>query len=309
MVYRQNWWRGHRCRKCSGEAEIVAGVTKREGDLVGTGRFLLRALVVVGGAAAVSTVAWMSATASASAGTQIAAEPIGSGSPAAVTTAGHQQPQTRSLVADVVPAVSRDLHHTVTAPAAVHNTVDALGASVHAIAATHIPAVNVAQVADSVITTFNVGRSVAATATNLVDLTLASGRGSRPAGDAPVDPTRVVERDSVVPVAAISGMPMRMPASASSGVPVRAITADAPVSIRAHELPASGHEDGGYPVRPWSPSCVVSASMCLAVSHDRGTGVAAPQGAADYQLLPRGGYGVRDRCVTATEIRPGVTPD
>ncbi len=287
----------------------MAGVTKREGDPVGTGRFLLRALVVVGGAAAVSAVAWMSATASASTGTQITAEPIGSGSPAAVTTAGHRQSQTRSLVADVVPAVSRDLHHTVTAPAAVHNTVDALGASVHAIAATHIPAVDVARVADSVTATFNAGRSVAVAATDLVDLSLASGRGSRPAGDAPVDPARVVEQDSVLPEAAISEMPRRTPASASSGVPVRATTADAPVSIRAHELPTSGHEDGGHPVRPWSPSCVVSASMCLAASHDRGTGDAAPQSAADHQLLPRGGYGLRDRCVTATEIRPGVTPD
>ncbi|MGW5743165.1 hypothetical protein [Amycolatopsis sp. NPDC003861] len=56
-------------------------VTRRENDTAKAGRFLVRALVVVGGAAAACALAWLTATASASTVTQVTDGPLGMAAP------------------------------------------------------------------------------------------------------------------------------------------------------------------------------------------------------------------------------------
>jgi hypothetical protein len=107
------WWSGRTGvidrrwpeESTSRRVEIVTSVTRRGGDTVNAGRILMRALVVFGGAVADSTIAWLTATASASTITQVTDGPIGAGTPAVATPTGDPQPHVLSQVTGSVPVV------------------------------------------------------------------------------------------------------------------------------------------------------------------------------------------------------------
>jgi hypothetical protein len=285
----------------------MTSVTKREDDTAGAGRFLVRALVVVGGAAAVSTVAWLTATASAS--TQVPDGPIESGSPAAVAMAGHREPPVPSPVAGVVPALSRDLHDAAAAPRAAHDVPSLLRESAHVAVPADVVSAGVDRVKSSLAAGVEASRSIATAATDLTGTSPQPDFLRDPVSEASVAPRPDIEQGGVTPTPAADVLAARTADAHSSGIRVHATSADMSPSTRAHDHRRPGHNTGDQPVHPWSPSCVVSASTCLATDHGHGSGDAAHQAVAEPRLLPHACCGLRDHIVTAAELCPGVTPD
>ncbi|MEV6640594.1 hypothetical protein [Amycolatopsis sp. NPDC051371] len=280
--------------------EIVTSATRRGGDTVNAGRILARALVVIGGAAAVSAIAWLTATASASTVAQVTDGP---GTQAAVTTAVDAQAPVLTQVTGSVPLVRR-AHDAATPTLAPVR--DLSGAAAHAGRLDDVLETSVAHAAASVpATVLAVGR-IAVTATDLTGLV------------APTDaPSRHVEKSLADPDAAGPSDPMR--ATADSGprkqsadlssvaIPVR--VAATAIARQLHTDPRSDHGAGVLGGRSWMPSCVVPASAGVTAGHDRGCGDAVRPPAAEQRQPSHRRSGVLGRAVTAAEIQPGVTPD
>ncbi|MEU7790738.1 hypothetical protein [Amycolatopsis sp. NPDC049159] len=272
----------------TGGIEIVTSATKRGGDVVNAGRILVRALVVIGGAVALSAVAWLTATAFASTITQIADGP---GTPAVVTVADDLKPPTLSAVTGATPSLVRvrDLSRAV---AHTDRLVDVLEANVtDAVAST--PA-----------TVLAVGRIAVVAADSTTGLV-------GPADDArdlvehpPAGPGAAGPEDSAGSSPGTG--PKERPAGHSSAIAVGAATAAIASESRADQRADLG---AGGPGRSTLPSCVVPASTGLAAGHDRSSSDAVQPPAAAHPRSSHSRNGVSCRAVTSTEIQPGVTPD
>jgi hypothetical protein len=275
----------------------VTSVTKRGDDTADAGRFLVRALVVIGGAAAVSAIAWLTATASASTVTEIANGP---GSPAVVTAIDHSPPSALAQVTHSVPVV-RHAHDAATpALAGVRDLSEA--------------AAYPARLADVVET--SVTHAVPGTVVAVRRIAGAATALTGPA--APAESTRDhVEPPPAGPDAARSDDAPRTPANSGSRErSAGRFAAPGPVRVAATEvarqLPAdipAEHGAGGLAGRSWLPSCVVPASAGFTSGHDRSGDDAVQPPAADHPQPSHRGNGAQHRAVTSAEIQPGVTPD
>ncbi|WP_410671412.1 hypothetical protein [Amycolatopsis sp. cmx-4-68] len=262
------------------------------------GRVLVRALVVVGGAAAVSAIAWLTATASASTVTQVT---DGSASPAVVTTIGDPQPP--ALVTDSVPVVRRA--HDAAAPV-LARVRDLSGAAAPATRLTEVLETSVTRAVRAVPGTVVAVQRIAGTATALTGL-VAPAEGARD----------YVEQPPAGPDAARRDDPTRTPANGgprerSAGLSPAAIPNRVATTAIASQLPAdhrSGHGVDGLGGRSWLPSCVGPASAGLTADHDRSCGDAVQSAAAGHPQSSHRRTGVLSRPVASAEIQPGVTPD
>lgn len=257
------------------------------------GRILVRALVVLGGAAAVSALAWLSATASASTVTQITDEPIASVVPAVVTTIGQPQPSVLAPVVGSVPVVRRAQDAVTPALSRVR---DLAGAAAHPARLADVLETNV---------THAVGR-IAVAATDLVGLGTPA-ESPRDHVDTPSAGLGAVRPDDASGAPVHSDPRNRSAGRFSATTPVRAATTA--VVARLHADHRSERGAGGPAGDAWLPSCVVPAGAGLTAGHDQGCGdVAQSRPAEDPQPSHRRN-GVPRRAVTAAEIQPGVTPD
>ncbi|KDN17604.1 hypothetical protein DV20_35345 [Amycolatopsis rifamycinica] len=265
-------------------------MTRWEDDTAKAGRFLVRALVVAGGAAAACALAWLTATASASTVTEVTDGPLGAGVPAVAATIGDAEPPVLGHVPmardTAAPAVARvrALPGAATDPARLTDLVktDAVSATVAA-----------------------VGRFAAA-ATELTGLDTPAAGSPDHAGHAPAGLLDSAGPDDV------SRAPHSVPRKRSAGL----FPATTPVRVIAHavagRLPAGhradrGAEDSGG--RSWLPSGTVSANAGPASGYDRGCGDVAQPFAAERPQSPPCRNDVSRSAVTAAEIQPGVTPD
>jgi hypothetical protein len=258
---------------------------------VNAGRILVRALVVIGGAAVACAIAWLTATASASTVGQVVDEPIGSSAPAVVTTIADPQPPVLSRVKGSVP-VAQQAATSALAGAAAHTT--RLAGVLDTSATRAVASVPVAVRA--------VGR-IAVAATGL----------TAPAGS----PRDHIENPPVGSGAAgqhaftharVDSGPQERPAGRSStAIPARAAMpeiAGRPLTDRPSE-----HGADGLAGRSWPPSCVIPASAGFTAGHDRGCGDAVQPFAAEHPQSSLRRSDGSCQAVTSAEIRPGVTPD
>jgi hypothetical protein len=286
----------------TGGIEIVTSATRRGGDTVNAGRTLVRALVVLGGAAAVSAIAWLTATASASTVTQVTDGPIGSGSPAAVTTIGDPQPTVLSQVTGSVPV--QHAHDSVTpALARVH---DLPGAATHTGRLAEGLETSATQAVRAVpATVLAVGR-IAMAATDLTGL-VAPAAGPRDHVEKLHAGLDSAGPDDAMHPPANRGQRERSAGLSSAAIPVRAAT----TAIAGQPRPGhrSDHGAGGLAGHSWLPSCVVPASAGLTSGHDRPCGDAVQPPAAEHAQPAHRRNGPLLQAVTSAEIRPGVTPD
>ena len=259
------------------------------------GRILARALVVIGGAAAVSAIAWLTATASASTVTQVTDGPTRPGIPAVATSTGDPQPSVLSPVIGSVP-VARHADDAMT-PALAR--------------VRELPGAHTGRLADVLETSVTYAVPVAVkrigvAATNLTGLTglaaLADGPRDHveisPAGPdlaGPNDLTRAPEN---------TGLRQGTAGLSSAAIPVHPATTAIP-----HAAPRSDHGVGGHAGRSWLPSCVVPASAGSAAGHENSCGDVVQPPAAEHPQLPHRRNGVLCPAETSAEIQPGVTPD
>jgi hypothetical protein len=258
-------------------------------------RILARALVVIGGAAAVSAIAWLTATASASTVTQDADGPIGS----VVTTVGDPRPPVLAQVAGAVP-VARHADSAATSALAQVRDLSGVAAQTEALGAGASHAV--ASVPAAVLA---VGR-VAVAATDLTDFVAPAGKPSDHNENPPAGSDAAGPADSA-PAPADSGPRERSAGLSPAATPVHAATAR--IAGQSHADSRSEHGAGGLPGRSWLPSCVVPANAGLTAGHDHGCGDAVQASAADHPQPVKSRNGVLRRAVTSTEIQPGTTPD
>jgi hypothetical protein len=272
--WRKNWR--------TGGIEIVTSATSRGGDTANAGRFLVRALVVIGGAAAVSAIAWLSATASASTVTPATDEPIGSSASAVVTAIG--EPPVLSRVAGSVP-VARDA-----ATPALARVRDLSGAAAHTV-----------PLADVLETSTNI---LAGAATDLTGLVVPADSPSDHISPAGPD---VEASNHLTRAPANSSLRERPAGHASAAIPVRAVLPE--IAGQPDTDHPSAHGAGGPAGGSWLPSCVVPASAGLTAGHDRGCGDAVETSEAEHTQPSHRRNDVLSRAVTSVEIQPGVTPD
>jgi hypothetical protein len=277
--------------------EIVTSATKRGGDRVNAGRILARALVVIGGAAAVSAIAWLSATASASTGTQDVDGPIGSGVPAVVSTIGDPRPP---VLLQVAVPVARHAGGAATSALAQVRDLSGVAAQTDALGTSASRAV--ASVPAAVLA---VGR-VAVAATDLTDLVAQADKPSDHNENSPAGSDAAGPGDGTS-APADSGLRERSAGISPAAIPVHAATAR--IAGQPHADSQSEHGAGGLPGRSWLPSCVVPANAGLTAGHDHGCGDAVQASAADHPQPVKPRNGVLRRAVTSTEIQPGTTPD
>jgi hypothetical protein len=256
-------------------------------------RILARALVVIGGAAAVSAIAWLSATASASTVTQDADGPIGS----VVTTVGDPRPPVLSQVA--VP-LARHADGAATSALAQVRDLSEAAAQTEALSAGASHAV--ASVPAAVLA---VGR-VAVAATDLTDFVAQADKPSDHNENSPAGSDAAGPGDST-PAPADSGPRERSAGFSPAAMPVHAATAQ--IVDQSHADSRSERGAGGLPGRSWLPSCVVPANAGFTAGHDHGCGDAVQAPAADHPQPAKSRNGVLRRAVTSTEIQPGTTPD
>ncbi|MEV6647763.1 hypothetical protein [Amycolatopsis sp. NPDC051371] len=282
--------------------EIVTSATRRGGDTVHAGRILARALVVIGGAAAVSAIVWLTATASASTVTQVTDGPIGSGTQAVVTTAGDAQSPMLAQVTGSVPLVRR-AHDAATPTLA--RVRDLSGAAAQTGRLADVLETSVTHAAASVpATVLAVGR-IAVTATDLTGLAAQADAPRDHVEQSPLGPD-VVGRNDATRAPADSGTRERSAGLSPVAIPVRAATTA--IAGQAHADHGSDHGATGRG-RSWLPSCVVPANAGLSAGHDRGCGDAVQPPAADHPQPSHRRNDVLRRAVTAAEIQPGITPD
>ncbi|QKV76809.1 hypothetical protein [Amycolatopsis sp. Hca4] len=246
--------------------------------MVNARRALVRALVVVGGAAAVSAVAWLTATASASTLTDITNEPIGAGVQTAVSAVSDPKPSVLPQAVERVDDVARGLSEAAT-------RVDVLHA--HA-----IPAVT----------------TIPAAVLTLTDLTGNLESPDNPVehvGKPPADPVAAESHD-VRSAPAKTGSPEASTAP-SAAFPLRPAAASA--LGEAHADLGADHGLGGLGGRSGLQAYVVPATAAFAAGGDRGCGdVAQPRSETRLQSSGRRNR-VQQHAVVAAEIQPGVTPD
>jgi hypothetical protein len=255
----------------------------------------VRALVVIGGAAAVSAIAWLTATASASTVTEVA-----NGSPAVVTAVDHWQPPALSQVTDSVPVVRhahdaaapalagvRDLSEAAASPARLADVVET--------SVTHVVPGTVVAV-----------RRIAAAATELTE-PAAPAEGTRDHIEQPPTGPDAARPDDAPRAPANSGSRERSAGLFAAASPVRVATTEVAGQVPA-DVP-SERGAGGLAGRSWLPSCVVPASAGFTSGHDRSGDDAVQPPAAEHPQPSHRGNGAQHRAVTSAEIQPGVTPD
>ncbi|WP_410587154.1 hypothetical protein [Amycolatopsis sp. lyj-23] len=261
--------------------------------MVNAGRALIRALIVIGGAAAVSAVAWLMATASASTLTDAVDEPIASGVQAVVSATGGPT----SSVLPHSDAAERIDEAATPVLAHVRSLSEAAGTSrltdvldTHAIrTVTAVPA-----------TVLTLGHL-----TDLAGILAPVGSPLEYVGKTPVA-SATTEPNDFLPASAKTD-----PRGTSAGSAVatlrHAATTSTGVQAHADLGPDSGAgEDGG---RSGLQGCAVPAGAGFAAGHDRGCGdVVQPRPEARLQSS-RCWNRVLSHAVTAAEIQPGVTPD
>ncbi len=262
----------------------MTSATGRGGDTANAGRFLVRALVVLGGAAAVSAIAWLTATASASTVTPVTDGPIGSSASAVVTTIGESP-----VLARVAVPVAR--HADDAATPALARVRDL---------STHTP-----RLADVLETSASVPINILAVAAT--DLT-----GLVAPADSPSDHIAPVGPDAAAPNdltrAPATSEPRERPAGhASASIPVRSVMPE--IAGQPDTDHPSAHGTSGPAGESWLPSCVVPASAGLTAGHDRGCGDAVQPSEAEHAQPSHRRNDVLRRAVTSVEIQPGVTPD
>lgn len=247
------------------------------------GRFLVRALVVAGGAAAVSAIAWLTGTASASTITETP------DSPAVVTAIGHAVPVVRDAATPALTRV-RDLSEAAADPIRLTETLE-----------THVThAVN------ALPGTVLAVRRIAEKATALTGLAAPPEEPSGHIGQSPAARDAAAPKDSAGEP--VNGSPRHRPADL---VPTTAPAHVATTAIagQPHADDRSGHGADGLTGQSWLPSCVVPASAGFTSGHDRSGDDAVQPPAAEHAQSSHHGTGVLSRPVASAEIQPGVTPD
>lgn len=278
----------------------MASATDRGGDTVNAGRILGRALVVIGGAAAVSAIAWLTATASASTVTD---EPISSNVPAVVSTIDYPPSPVLPQVTDTVPVVRRAPD---AAPPALARVGDLSGAAAHTARLVGVLETSATHAVASVPVTVLAAERIAVAATGLTGLITPADGPLDHIGDAP-EVSAAAGPNDLAHAPANSGGRERPADRAVAMVPVSPATTAIAARPRVH--PRSDHGAGGLPGRSWLPSCVVPASAGLSTGHDRSGGDAVQPTAAQLPQPSHHRNGVPGQAVTSAEIQPGVTPD
>ncbi|WP_410562153.1 hypothetical protein [Amycolatopsis sp. cmx-4-61] len=263
--------------------------------MIHAGRALIRALVVIGGAAAVSAVAWLMATASASTLTDAADEPIGSGVQTVVSAIGDPKPSllpqlgAAERVNDVAtPALARvrGLSEAVTRTPLLPDVLDTRAIrKVTAVPATVLTLGRLTELKDF----FAPPESpLASVGSATVDSVTAEPHDALPA------PANTDSRDTSADSAA--GTQLRKTTTSIGGQPDVDLGSDQGV--------------GGAGGRSGLQSCVIPAGAGFAGGHDRGCGdVVQPRPQVARLQSSRRWTRVQCHAVTAAEIQPGVTPD
>jgi len=236
---------------------------------VNAGRILVRALVVLGGAAAACAIAWLTATASASTVTEVTDGPIASAVPGVVTSVGS------------VPAVRQ-------AAAPVLGEVRGLSG-----AAAHTARLATRVVASVPATVTEVGRTAVAPPAPPADS--ARDHVEKPAAGPDAD-----RADDVTRAPASSGPRER---AASRAIPVHA------ASRPHADHHGAEHGEGGTGGQSSLLSCVGPASAGFTVGHGRNFADAIRETAAVHPQASHRRHGVLRATVASAEIQPGVTPD
>ncbi|MDQ7805861.1 hypothetical protein Q5425_19125 [Amycolatopsis sp. A133] len=249
---------------------------------------------MVGGAAAVSALAWLTATASASTVTQVADGPIGSAAPAVVTTIGDAQPPVLLQVTDAVPVV-RDA-----ATPALARTRELSGAAAHT-----ARLADVLKTSAVPATVLAVGR-IAATATDLTGLAEPAD-SPRDYVEPPVAGTDAAGPDDLTRAPANSTPREGSAGRSSVAIPVRAATTA--IAGPLHTDARSDHGASGFAGQWWLPSCVVPPTAGLSSGHDRSCGDVVQPPSAEHPQPSHRRNRVLHQAVASAEIQPGVTPD
>jgi hypothetical protein len=270
---------------------------------VNTGRILVRALIVIGGAAAVCAIAWLTATASASPVTQVTDGLIRSGIPTAATPSGDPQLPVLSQVTSSAPLVrpARDAATPVLA-----RVRDLSGAAAHTGRLVDLLDTNLTQAMATIPATVLMVRRVAESAT---DPTGPVTPTEDPSGNVEHSPPGLAAARPNYPADTLMTSGPRERSTGLSPVAIPVGAAKRAVAGELRTVLRSEYGAGGLAGGSWLSSCVIPASAGFTSGHDHTCGDVVQSLAAKFPQASHRRNGALRRAVTSTEMQPGVTPD